>query len=526
MRSPGLKIVIFAPVQPDHASRNAMRPYRDRYVYVKGNPLDREELKPLVLKPGLHSVIVFNEFLTSDARADAMDVVVCAANVESMLPPGHSNVLTLVSLNSSSDMRFVDRTSWWPSSEDPIHGHVSSPAFAAGCAIAEEMLYPLMMGWYKHGLIELCSKLTDSVLDPTEVKLIELPAEFHAVPPRRFTYGEMVAPMMSAGYLPIALYRMRTGAAARFMQPYVCTNPAHGTLLRNTDRVYVLTRGRNSRNYTSSVKHLERAARTIQRYYRQRAEEHWAYAYWQRHGSGGAHAGGGDDQGGGGGGGGRDAASAGAFAGPRGAAAPRHWQRVKHLERAARTIQRYYRQRAEEHWAYAYWQRHGSGGAHAGGGDDQGGEAAEVVAMQPRQELSPAREAPPPLGTGGGGGSSSADGRSASVEDMLREQVSDSVSLHIKPMQRRLSNSFDVRAHEEAVAREEDAMGAGMAGGFPPGTVPGAAAQGYWAERRGSGQTPTGAGEWWFPSSPVKRPQRGSRAGNRFDFSSAAPPEI
>jgi hypothetical protein len=32
--------------------------------------------------------------------------------------------------------------------------------------------YPLMMGWYKQGLTEFVTKLTDGVLDPTEAKLI------------------------------------------------------------------------------------------------------------------------------------------------------------------------------------------------------------------------------------------------------------------------------------------------------------------------------------------------------------------
>jgi hypothetical protein len=267
--------------RPDSASSAALGSFRNRFTHVRGNPLEREELKPLILQPGLHSVIVFNEQLTSEPSAKAMDVVVCAANVESMLPPGNTQVRVLVALNSSSDMRFVDRTSWWPSSDDPFYGHVSSSTFASGTAIADEMLYPLMMGWFKHGLIEFCTKLTDGVLDPTEVKLIELPRQFYTDGKHTYTVGDMVAPLMSAGMLPIALYRKRSGASARYLLPYVLTCPPHSTQLRNSDRVYVLMRQKGSHSYTHSVKRLERAARSLQRHWRERAQTLWARRYWQ-----------------------------------------------------------------------------------------------------------------------------------------------------------------------------------------------------------------------------------------------------
>ncbi|KAJ1622335.1 hypothetical protein T492DRAFT_846363 [Pavlovales sp. CCMP2436] len=176
-------------------------------------------------------------------------------------------------------MRFIDRTSWWPVDGDPFRGHVSSPTFASGTAIADEFFYPLMMGWYKQGLTEFVTKLTDGVLDPTEAKLIELPKQFCSTAKRSWTMGEIVAPMMSAGLLPIALYRNRNSHSARYMLPYVLTNPPHATVLRNSDRIYVLIRESGSVAYTVSVKRLERASRSIQRYFRQMLHMRWQKKY-------------------------------------------------------------------------------------------------------------------------------------------------------------------------------------------------------------------------------------------------------
>jgi hypothetical protein len=242
---------------------------------VRAEPLDREALRPHLLAPGLHAVLVSNERLAyGQARADRMDVVLCTANVESLLPHPHPYVQVLVMLNSSADMRFIDRSEWWPATADPLYSHVSSPTYASGAAIADSMLHPLLMGWFKHGLIELATRLTDSVVDATEVKLIELPTQFHT--PRRYSYGEMVPVLMEAGFLPIALYRLRA-INSTF---YVHTNPPHATVLRPSDCVYVIVRAAKTRNYSASAARLERAAFAIQRNFRARAERRWADGGW------------------------------------------------------------------------------------------------------------------------------------------------------------------------------------------------------------------------------------------------------
>jgi hypothetical protein len=91
--------------------------------------------------------------------------------------------------------------------------------------------------------------------------------------------GEIVPPMMGAGLLPIALYRTRSSRSARYHIPYVLTNPPHSTVLRNSDRIYVLIRESGSVAYTVSVKRLERASRSIQRYFRQMKHMRWQKKY-------------------------------------------------------------------------------------------------------------------------------------------------------------------------------------------------------------------------------------------------------
>lgn len=339
-------------------------------------------------------------------------------------------------MRSSSEMRFIDRTSWWPSSADPLRSHVTSPTFAAGAVIADEMFFglmcalgsgaraqslailrcrphaptslpsplllsntvcrapcamrracaPLRMGWAKQGLIELCTQLTDSVIDATELVLLALPRQF--VAPVQMSYGEMRPIMMNAGYMPLGLYRVRVGKGSKFMPPCtrasanlivpspscsprpagasatwrvlwrcrrrlasadcqlhpglpcaiacsalgcagldpharhtpcvclpvprsrapalpsarpdsiplartprrpladVLTNPPHSTLLRATDRVYVIMRKKAHMPLGLSGKRAERASRVVQRVYRQRKESQWAAEFYGLKGGG------------------------------------------------------------------------------------------------------------------------------------------------------------------------------------------------------------------------------------------------
>mmetsp|Transcript_25378 Transcript_25378/g.74519 ORF Transcript_25378/g.74519 Transcript_25378/m.74519 type:complete len:603 (-) Transcript_25378:98-1906(-) len=294
--------------------------YRGRYTFVEGDPLDREVLKQHILAPGLHSVIIFHSHLRE--HGDRMDAIVCAAKVESMLPPGHQ-VRVNVNLSSTADMRFVERSSWWPSDDDVVVGHLTSPTYASGAVIADEMLYPLMMGWAKEGLIEFCTRLADNLLDPVQLELFELPPELaeraqqvsvnqraatrshkrgaRASSPARayangghstaaprpslargsmLTYEELKMEFLARGRLCMGLYRQRQDIGSEKLLralPFVYANPVNRTHIRSTDRVFALTTGRAAVSSLSSTssKAVLRAVRRIQRSFRDYRESKW-----------------------------------------------------------------------------------------------------------------------------------------------------------------------------------------------------------------------------------------------------------
>jgi hypothetical protein len=281
-RVPELSFTLLCPVYSPHtpsAGPWLQKQYGSRLAHVPCDPLDRRQLARHVLSPGLHSVVVFDEFLRrGEPSADRMDVSVCAANVESLLASSEGSMLAgggggglssgrvqlIVSLASAADMRFVDRTGWWPSSADPLHSHVSSPTFASGAVASDEAWVPLQMGWVKDGLIELCTRLSDSVHDAIELRLLDMPPQLAArADGTARTWGEAAALVVEIGGLAIGLYRQRLGLGARFMPPYVLPNPPNATPLRKTDRLYALVRtaGADERSYSSVGRALERAAR-------------------------------------------------------------------------------------------------------------------------------------------------------------------------------------------------------------------------------------------------------------------------
>jgi len=298
--------------------------YNNRYQYIDANPLDREVLKQHVLAPGLHSVVIFHSRLRKDGTPQ--DAVVCAAKVESMLPAGH-NVRVVVNMSSTADMRFVERSSWWPFDDDLSTGHLTSPTYASGSVIADEMLYPLMMGWAKDGLIEFCSRLADTLFDPVQLEIFSLPPEVaeravqmssnqlaaskgysrsytpgsqpgnkaswrakgdmqhglrRASRPASLTYEELKIEFMSLGHLVVGLYRQRQDIGTErglYSLPFVYTNPGNTTRIRSTDRVFALTRGRAaiikciSRHASSKV--VLRAALRIQDEWRALRQRQW-----------------------------------------------------------------------------------------------------------------------------------------------------------------------------------------------------------------------------------------------------------
>jgi hypothetical protein len=181
-----------------------------------------------------------------------------------LLNRGTNRARVIVAMASTADMRFVERSSWWPSSSDSVSGHMTSPTYSAGHVFADEMVYPLMMSWRKQGLITFCRNLTDSLLDPVELKLYDLPehllkrAETSAfrysraakAPPLQsplesvLTYGELRKEMLQLSMLTLGLYRPRsvqiTPDKVLRVLPYVFTNPPNSTRVRDNDRVYAL----------------------------------------------------------------------------------------------------------------------------------------------------------------------------------------------------------------------------------------------------------------------------------------------
>mmetsp|Transcript_10374 Transcript_10374/g.30798 ORF Transcript_10374/g.30798 Transcript_10374/m.30798 type:complete len:1222 (+) Transcript_10374:115-3780(+) len=313
-------------------ARNAPRGSPPRYAFELGDPLDPEVLKRHVLAPGLSAVIIFSEGLRAEGPGDRKDAVVCATTISTMLPKA-SAVRVLVSLSSTADVRFVERSSWWPSSDDVVSGHLTSPTYASGCIYADEMMFPLMMGWNKDGLVAFCRGLTDALLDPVEIKLVDLPEGLRAKarPPaaRRqrtpvgpssplkrsarslapklrpmptpqsphvvsddteglLLYEELRLEMLKQGMLPLGLYRVRrTTKDNRVlgMLPYVFTNPPNTLVIRDDDRVFALLNSRAAAtpsaggingDATHSSHQIEDATRKLQAAYRRWRQADWS----------------------------------------------------------------------------------------------------------------------------------------------------------------------------------------------------------------------------------------------------------
>mmetsp|Transcript_23606 Transcript_23606/g.59874 ORF Transcript_23606/g.59874 Transcript_23606/m.59874 type:complete len:1226 (+) Transcript_23606:65-3742(+) len=280
-----------------------------RYTFFAADPLDHEVLKKYIVAPGLHSVIIFHDNLRQNAES-RMDAVVCASKVETMLPNRVNNrVPILVSLASTADMRFVERSSWWPISDDAVTGHLTSPTYAAGQVFADEMVYPLMMSWRKQGLVSFCRNLTDQFLDPVELKLFDLPAHLaeraeradplthtlrdaaagsgkgHRRSAAPLLYGELRIELLRMGLLAIGLYRLRSSTshldAVLHVLPFVYTNPPNSTRVRLTDRVYALQREPNrkaERKGDTSGRLIDEAARRIQHAFRIGRIQRWNQA--------------------------------------------------------------------------------------------------------------------------------------------------------------------------------------------------------------------------------------------------------
>jgi hypothetical protein len=373
-----------------------------RYEFIPADPLEHEVLKTHLLAPGLHTVFVFHDNLRAGGESRT-DAAVCAGKVQAMLSQlkRMSDARVLISLPSTADVRFVERSKWWPSSDDVISGHLTSPSYAAGrltvrarsCSLAgrhgagesvslrrcaclavcvcvclclsvpaclclplsvslsaclpvsrarsqsefrpavhrasrhppshspntrrparlppsthtrtqaDEVFFPLMMGWAKDGLISFLRALTDTLVDPAEIRLFELPPQLlsraapaptlydeHKLGSKRLrpslasggpggsrdaepvaasgavagsgaaeasgaavepepevdalTYGELRQEALALGFLPIGLYRMRAPDQDKSiaMLPYVFTNPPNLTTVYVTDRMYALIR--------------------------------------------------------------------------------------------------------------------------------------------------------------------------------------------------------------------------------------------------------------------------------------------
>ena len=269
----GLRCHVLAPSEAGHTKASKITKLKGA-KFVQGSPLVRDDLKSAGIgDAALRTVLIFKEGLFKrdedgggaqggemgagssyakgggatgglhDNRAEVMrdhHCMVVAAKVRGTLGDSARTVELIVEVSSYASFLQVDPSSWWPHNLSYMEAYLLAPVYCSGGAYTDALLFPLMTGGSKEGLIAVVQQLLDNALDRPSLTQEPLPRAIAtawraSAPP---CYAHLVRECLSRRWLPLGLLRFRGGPRVQGATvPFVYTCPPPSAPLQRDDRV-------------------------------------------------------------------------------------------------------------------------------------------------------------------------------------------------------------------------------------------------------------------------------------------------
>jgi len=191
---------------------------------IKGSPLSRMDLQRAACQDA-SMVVVLADHSSSDA--DMMDTEVIKIGLAVRSLRAHAELYTLMELNNTANLVFLDPTHWWPKRPEVEFG--LAPIFAAGRVFTSSILDTLV-----------CQAFFNASIPKIIHELVRGDAPIrHTVVPSAYvgkTYGELVIHLMEEeALLPVAVYAHQDSSAAHEMVSSDVT--AEGSRKKKTSRL-------------------------------------------------------------------------------------------------------------------------------------------------------------------------------------------------------------------------------------------------------------------------------------------------